>query len=68
MSFSVCVGGHIRVWILFYFYIIILFSRLIWDSSMSEELSPLAPDCYRVSHLYYILFYHFTVSYLILVI
>jgi hypothetical protein len=75
------VGGHIRVWILLYFYII-LFSRLIWDPGMSEGLSLLAPDWYResrelsfgpwlvqrVSHLYYILFYHFTGSYLYLTI
>jgi hypothetical protein len=52
------------------FYYIILFSWLIWDLGMSEEISPLAPGWYRESqelsfdswlvqrltHLYYILF------------
>jgi hypothetical protein len=74
-------GGHIRVWILLYFYII-LFSHLIWDLGMSEGFSPLAPGWYResrelsfgpwlvqrVSHLYYIIFWYFTGSYLILAI
>jgi hypothetical protein len=66
------VSGHIRVWSLLYF--IILFSRLIWDLDISEELFPLAPDWYRESrefsfgpwlvqrgsHLLLYLFYHFT--------
>jgi hypothetical protein len=43
------VGGHIWVWIIFYFYYIILFSRLIWDLGMYEGLSPLALGWYRES-------------------
>jgi hypothetical protein len=37
------VGSHIRIWILFYF-IILLFSWLIWDLNMFEGFSPLALD------------------------
>jgi hypothetical protein len=51
------VNDHIWVWILFYFYSIILFSRLIWDLGMFEGLSLLAPGWYKESPICIIFYF-----------
>jgi hypothetical protein len=75
------VGGHIRVWILFYFiilfYLACLFETsicpkgfLLWPLVGTEkvESSPFVPGWYRESLIYYYIFFFYTDSYLLLAI